>query len=759
LVTSLSGPQDVLKGLECGADNFIRKPYDAKYLLSRVEYILANLELRKTERMRVGVQLSFAGQKYFITAEKQQILDLLISTYEGAIQINAELIAKQRELTRERDLIQTLMDTVPDWIYFKDRQSRYTAINQATVLAFGLSSAQDANGKSDFDFFAKEHARAALADEEGILRTGMPLISKVEQARWPDGRSIWLSTTKMIIRDVAGSVIGTFGVSRDITQARLAEEQVRKANEELEARVAERTAQLAKANRRLESELAERIRAQQTERETHARFRFLFANNPLPMWVYDPENTRFLEVNDAALAHYGYSREEFAAMSVADICPAVESTPAPDPKSLDSGEWQHRLKDGRLIDAEIVSHELDWLGRRAVLVVAHDITKRKLLQRELLLAQKMEAIGRLAAGVAHDFNNLLTVIGGYSSSVLSQLQEGDPMSADVREIHSAGERAASLTRQLLTFSKRQILQPQVLEVNRIVANMDRMLRRMIGEDIELVTVLEPDVGNIKTDPGQIEQVIMNLAVNARDAMPKGGKLTIETKNVDLHETVAHQQLKSLTHGAYVNLIVTDTGIGMDLETQARIFDPFFTTKGEAGTGLGLSTVYGIVQQSGGAILVYSEPGQGTSFRVFLPRVHETAVRDKPAPALRASEGSETILVVEDEDAVRTLITAILKKHGYTLLPARNGTEALSLCEKHNGTVSLMITDVIMPCMTGSELAEQLLKLRPDLKVLFMSGYTDNAIVHRGLLKGNMAFLGKPFALQELICKVRETLDL
>jgi two-component system, cell cycle sensor histidine kinase and response regulator CckA len=758
LLTSLSGPQDVLQGLECGADNFIRKPYEPKYLLSRIEYILANLELRKTERMQVGVQLLFGGRKYFITAEKQQILDLLISTYEGAIQINAELAAKQQELTRERDLLHILMDNVPDWIYFKDTKSRFTAINRSKLLALGLSNEQQALGKTDFDFFAEAYARAAFDAEQEILRTGQPRVARVEHVQWANGASAWLSSTKMLIRDVTGKAIGTFGVSRDITQARLAEEQIRKANEELELRVAERTSQLQEANQRLELELAERIRAQQTERETQARFRFLFANNPLPMWVHDRQSGAFLEVNGAAIAHYGYSAEEFGAMRISDILLANVCDRAPDLDGMTSGEWRHRLKNGSIIDVEITSHELEWVGHQAALVVAHDITERKRLQREFMMAQKMEAVGRLAAGIAHDFNNLLTIIGGYSDVVLNSLEEDSPIADDVREISRAGERAASLTRQLLAFSKRQILQAQVLDVNRIVADMDRMLRRLIGEDVELVTVLDPHLGTIKADPGQVEQVIMNLVVNARDAMPKGGKLTIETKNIDLHETVTQRHLNNLPPGAYVNVTVTDTGTGMDRETQARIFDPFFTTKGEAGTGLGLATVYGIVQQSSGAILVYSEIDHGTSFKIFLPRVHETTAKLEPAPSPHVSRGSETILVVEDEDAVRTLICSILEKRGYAVLRARNGEEALSRSDAHAGQINMMITDVVMPSMNGSDLAAQLAVVRPDMKVLLMSGYTDNAIVRHGVLSRNMAFLGKPFAPEELVRKVREILD-
>jgi hypothetical protein len=757
LLTSLSGPHDVLRGLECGADNFIRKPYDAKYLVSQIEYILANRELRRAEGVHGGIQVYFGGQKYFITAEAQQILDLLISTYESAVQVNAELAANQLELTRERDLLHTLMDNVPDWIYFKDVEGRYTAINQAAASALGLATAQQALGRTDADFFDEAHVSRTRADEQAIVATGDPMIAKVEELRLPaQPQAIWVSTTKMVNRDAAGMAIGTFGVSRNITQAKLAEGQIRKANEELEARVAERTAQLAELNRQLAAELAERKRAQQLERETQARFRFLFANNPLPMWVYDRATNRFLEVNDAAVEHYGYSAGEFTSMRVADLSAPEDETAAGSGDIASSGERRHRLKSGRSIDVELTSHSLEWLGRQAVLVVANDITERKRVEREFLVAQKMEAIGRLAAGVAHDFNNLLTVIGGHSAMALSGMEEANPLFDEIREINRAGERAAGLTRQLLAFSKRQILQPRVLKLNQIVADMDRMLCRLIGEDVHLASNLDPDLAPVKADPGQIEQVIMNLAVNARDAMPKGGTLTVETRNVELRKPAG--PLRNLRAGDYVKLTVADTGAGMDLETQARIFDPFFTTKGDAGTGLGLSTVYGIVQQSGGGILVFSELGQGTRFEIFLPRAHEAPVQAEAAPATRISGGSETILVVEDEDAVRGLICSILNRQGYTLLRARSGVEALSLSREHDRRIDLMITDVIMPSMSGGELAAEIVRSHPDLKVLFISGYTDDAIVHHGVTERNMAFLGKPFSPEALSRKVRETLD-
>jgi len=378
---------------------------------------------------------------------------------------------------------------------------------------------------------------------------------------------------------------------------------------------------------------------------------------------------------------------------------------------------------------------------------------------QLRQAQKMEAIGQLTGGIAHDFNNMLTVILGYSELLLKSLLPDAPLRDEVEQVKEAGERASLLTKQLLAFSRKQVLQPRVLDLNAVLNNMDRMLQRLIGEDIALVTVPAPGLWRVHADPGQIEQVIMNLAVNARDAMPNGGKLTIETANVDLDAAYVRQHPGSKA-GPHVMLAVSDTGCGMDAATQAHIFEPFFSTKEPGkGTGLGLSTVYGIVKQSGGYVWVYSEVGRGTAFKIYLPRIEDAVETVEPgvAPA-RTVRGSETILLAEDDNRVRALIRSTLQANGYTVLEAHHGKHAIQVCEQHAGPIHLLVTDVVMPEMSGRELAERLKPSHPNIKVLFMSGYTDKAIVHNGELDPGIAFLQKPFTPDVLARKVREVLD-
>ncbi len=415
--------------------------------------------------------------------------------------------------------------------------------------------------------------------------------------------------------------------------------------------------------------------------------------------------------------------------------------------------------DGGVVDVEIAGSYFVHNGRPAVQVVGRDITQRLALEEQLRLSQKLEAVGRLAGGVAHDFNNLLTVIAGHGDLLARQLQDGDARRHGIEEIRKAAERAASLTRQLLAFSRKQVLQPKVLDLNEVLSEIQVVLRRVLGEDIDLATRLDPGIGRVRVDPGQIEQVVLNIAVNARDAMPTGGRLSLETTNVFLDAEFSRQHPPT-PPGRYVLLSIADSGCGMDEETCAHLFEPFYTTKEVGkGTGLGLPTVYGIVKQSGGYIWAETAPNQGTTFRIYLPIVDGDAQALRTATVGEVRGGSETVLVVEDDTMVRTLVRDVLSRSGYTVLEAQGCGDALRICERHKGPIDLLLTDVVMPEANGRELAETLVSLRADMRVLYMSGHTEDAIVEHGILEQGIAFLAKPFSPQALARKVRETLDI
>jgi PAS domain S-box-containing protein len=520
-------------------------------------------------------------------------------------------------------------------------------------------------------------------------------------------------------------------------------------------------------------DITKRIQTEEALRESEGRYRTLFEGSKDAVYITNREG-KFISVNPAFLELFGYTKEELNLLSAQDtyVNPLDRNRFRQEIEQkgfVRDYEVKLRNKDGTEIDCLLTSsmrrdNDRSILGYQGII---RDITARKrseqemaALQEQFRQSQKMEAVGRLGGGIAHDFNNLLTIIKGYSQLSLLDLKENDPLWGNIQEIQKATQRATDLTRQLLAFSRRQILDLKVLDLNTLLKDLDKMLRRIIGEDIELTTLLAENLGRVKIDPGQFEQIILNLAVNARDAMPSGGKLTIETANVVLDGEYARTHV-SVTPGPYVRLSVSDTGGGIPLEVKEKVFEPFFTTKEKGkGTGLGLSTVYGIVKQSGGNIWVYSEPAHGTTFKIYLPRVEEDLDtlhgRDETDFLPR---GSETVLLVEDEPSVRDLALRLLNQQGYKVLEAANGEEALRVVQEHIGEkIHLLLTDVVMPQMGGKELANQLKLLRPDVKVLYTSGYTDDAIVHHGVLEPGTHFLQKPFSPKTLTHKMREVLD-
>jgi len=507
--------------------------------------------------------------------------------------------------------------------------------------------------------------------------------------------------------------------------------------------------------------------AQEGLQRSESNFRSLVTNAPYGICRVDSRG-HLVDANPALVASLGYaSSSELVGRNLSTLYADGQQwfvladylSTLQEFHGLDC-EWSR--KDGSTTAVRLSGRAIKDASKTVTFeIFTEDVTEQRALEQQLRQSQKMEAIGRLAGGIAHDFNNLLMVISGYSEFLLERLGPDPGLRGPAKEISAAAERATSLTRQLLAFSRKQMLTPKVLDLNAVITENLKMLTRLIGEDIDLVMIPGSELGAVKADPGQIEQVILNLAVNARDAMPRGGKLTIETANVTLDEAYARVHAP-VQPGDYTMLAITDTGVGMDTETQTRIFEPFFTTKGTKGTGLGLSTVYGIVKQSGGYIWVYSEPGKGTSFKIYMPHVtaEEVAAVEQPAitPVTALETPRETILVVEDEVNLRRLTRQFLDNQGYTVLEAADGAAAVQICVAHQGIIHLMLTDVIMPGMNGRELAQRVSEIRPNMKVLYMSGYTENAIGHNGTLDAGITLLQKPFTLHALKAKVREVLD-
>jgi two-component system cell cycle sensor histidine kinase/response regulator CckA len=623
------------------------------------------------------------------------------------------------DVRASQELLQSVIEGMGDPMFVKGTDSRYLLINRATANLFGVTPV-DVVGRGAEALFPPDVARFVQESDARVLREGVPMTFEETLPTQQGARRFLVS--KAPRRDAQGRIIGLVGVARDITGLKQADETIR-------------------------------------------RLSTAVGQSPTAVIITDPTG-RIVYVNRKFTEITGYSSDEVVGKNPRLL--KSGKTSGEQYRQLWStilsgaiwrGEYQNRRKNGDFYWASAtIAPVKDENGTITNFVATQeDVTETRSLEAQLRQAQKMEAVGRLAGGVAHDFNNLLTVITSYSQLLLEDMAAADPRRADLGEILRAATAAAELTRQLLAFSRQQVLEPRVLNLNDVLAAAGKMLQRLIGEDVALQLTLAPDLGNVKADPGQIEQVIMNLAVNARDAMPDGGKLTIETANIDLDTSYAAQHAV-VTPGAYVLVTVTDTGSGMDEPTKARLFEPFFTTKEIGkGTGLGLATVYGIVKQSNGYIWVYSERGHGTSFKVYLPRVSDMTAPAAEARPLFANGGTETILLAEDASGVRAAAEEILKRLGYTVLVANDGHTALELAAARTDTIHLLVTDVIMPEMSGRQLADRLQQQRPGLKVLYVSGYTDDAIVRHGMLEPGIAFLQKPFTPQTLARKVREVL--
>jgi two-component system, cell cycle sensor histidine kinase and response regulator CckA len=612
----------------------------------------------------------------------------------------------EENLEREKSLLLTLINNLPDYVSVKDTESRVLIANTANARVMGLEAPEDAIGKTDLDFFPREEAARYLADEQTVMQTGTPLINKEEVSFDRDGHKRWTLTTKVPLKNSLGKVIGVVCTGRDITERKEAEERIHDL-----ARLSE--------------------------------------ENPNPVMRVS---------SDGSILYQNQSSRSLLSSKGLSVGSRIPSEYVPELlQASATGEIrQIEASNGKKVfDFTIAPVS----ARGYINLYGRDVTEEKSLAAKFLQAQKMEAVGRLAGGIAHDFNNLLTVISGYCELAQTELAESSLVRGHIDEIAKAAKHAATLTAKLLAFSRKQVLVPRVINLNTLLRTYENIFARLVGEDIEVRTILSAEAGNIKTDPGQIEQVLMNLVVNARDAMPGGGKLTIETSNRTLDNEYASEH-PGVRTGEYVQIAVSDTGHGMGKEVLSHLFEPFFTTKEQGkGTGLGLSTVYGIVKQSAGHITCYSEPGKGTTFTIHFPRTAEAG--DGTADALAGTavfRGTETILLVEDEDMIRRYTRTVLENSGYTVISASGGSEALTAIELHKCKVALLVTDVVMPKMSGTELAQKVLLTCPRVKVLFVSGYTGEAIAHKGLLDPVTNFIQKPFSSIEFLKKIREILD-
>jgi two-component system, cell cycle sensor histidine kinase and response regulator CckA len=701
LTAGSSAENMVFKGYESGAVDYIVKPYNAAILLAKVEVFLDLDRLRR--------ELEEQRQ------HQEQLVEL-----------------RTRKLAESENKYRALVDSLPDGVTLTDREGKVVLCNQEAARMHGYENPEAMQGIGAHELIAADERPRAAQNAQRTLEEGCGTSIEYTLLR-KDGSRFPGELNAALIRDAEGAPAGFIGTTRDITARKLTEH----------ALVVSET-----------------------------RYRRLFEAAQDGILILDAGTGKIVDVNPFLIELTGYSREDFLGQHLWEIGPFKDIAASKASfAALQAKEYVRyedlplKTKDGRLIEVEFVSNVYLVDNQNVIQCNVRDVSKRKReeterqkLEEQLRASQKMEAIGSLAGGIAHDFNNLLSVILSYTAFAMAGVPEGNPLKDDLLEVKKAADRAVALTRQLLAFSRKQVLQPVPLDLNQSATGIEKMLRRILGEDIDLVQNLAPDLGLTLADPGQIEQVLMNLVVNARDAMPEGGKLTIETSNVEIDEEYAASHV-AVKPGPYVQLAITDMGSGMDGQTKAMLFEPFFTTK-EKGTGLGLSTVYGIVKQSGGNIWVYSELGQGTTFKIYLPRELSAtaATATTPRTAPKRTTGTETVLVVEDEEALRKVARRTLDAAGYTVLMAASGEEALRICAQHAGEIHLLLTDVVMSRMNGRVLAQEVSKTRPTVKVVYMSGYTDDAIVRHGVLNAGVNFLAKPFAAADLARKVREVLD-
>jgi two-component system, cell cycle sensor histidine kinase and response regulator CckA len=676
----------------------------------------------------VGISPSETGTTRWILMNAEPVLDSDTGVLEEVLTTMVDvtdLKCAQRSLEQSAQRFRSLVETTSDWVWETDENLVYTYSNPRVRDILGYEP-EEILGRTPWDLMPPDEVKRVSAITAEVVSARRPLVALENTNVHKSGRLVVLETSGIPFFDAAGEFRGFRGIDRDITGRKRTEETLRKSEAFLRSTTDLLPARIAYVD---------------------AEQRYRFVNDRYEKW--------FGKTRDELIGQH--ARDLLGGPLYERVRPYIDAALSGEQVAYD---MDVEVKGGEQRNLSIVYVPHFGENGRVLGFFAsiEDITERKRLEEQLLHSQKMEAVGVLAGGIAHDFNNLLTVIGGYSRFVLDQLRPGDPMADQLEEIEKAANRAAMLTRQLLAFSSRQMLQPKVLDLNAVVADIETMIRRLISESIEFRTELEPGLGRVRADPSQIDQVIMNLVVNARDAMPDGGRLTIATRDLELDAPAASRR-PMIEAGRYALLTVSDTGHGMDAETRKHLFEPFFTTKGLGrGTGLGLATTYGIVRQSGGHITVDSELGRGATFNIYLPVVDETHEPAQPAPALEAaSAGKGTILLVEDEPALLAMARQALAGQGYTVLTAADGEHALEVAGGQRGAIDLLLTDVVMPRLGGRELARRLETLRPGMRVLYMSGYADGQLAHEGVLEAGLEVLQKPFTPRALLRSVRDSL--